>query len=181
MIDVAKHQAKHNEIDRRMSETISTFMAKEEYYNDPMAALQACREVVREATAQPTPIKEMEAFAEKVAARILARERAASEAVAKQPDSQTSHRGEETAAESKPVKVAHSEGKSSLISRLEAVEAVMATTPTQQVTPNPLVSGMLLMFIHVGRMHVVWSVAGVPTKPSAAMEETSTNNTTICK
>ena len=65
MIDVAKHQAKQNEIDRRMAETISSFMAKEEYCTDPMAALEACREAAREATAQSIPVKEMEAFAEK--------------------------------------------------------------------------------------------------------------------
>ena len=92
----------------------------------------------------------MEAFAEKVAARILARNRAAIEAAAK-ADNQTSHKGEETAAESKPMKVAHAEGKSRLISRLEAVEAVMATTPIQQVTPNPLVLGMQ-MPVHMGWM-----------------------------
>ena len=51
MIDVVKHQAKQNEIDRRMAETISTFMAKEEHCTDPIAALKACREATREATA----------------------------------------------------------------------------------------------------------------------------------
>ena len=80
----------------------------------------------------------MEAFAEKVAARILARNRAMIEANVK-PDSQTSQRSEESAVENKPTKVVHSEGKSSLISRLEAVEVVVATTPTQQVASNPLV------------------------------------------
>ena len=31
------------------------------------------------------------------------------------------------------------------------------------------------LVIHAGRMHIVWSVVGVPTKPSAAMEDTSAN------
>ena len=151
MIDVAKHQAKQNEIDRRMAETISTFMAKEEEYGtDPMAALEACREAAREATAQSTPVKEMEAFAEKVAARILARNRAKTEANAKL-DSQTSKRSEETAVENIPTKGVYHEGKSSLISRLEAVDAVVATTPTQQVAPNPLATGMK-MPMHMGWM-----------------------------
>ena len=98
MIDVAKHQAKQNEIDRRMAETISSFMAKEEYCNNPTAALEACRAAAKEATAQSTPVKEMEDFAEKVAARILARNRTKLDATAKQ-DSQTSQRSEETAVE----------------------------------------------------------------------------------
>ena len=37
-------------------------------------------------------------------------------------------------------------------------------------------AGGMLVFIHVGGMHVVWSVAGVPTKPSAAMEDTSASH-----
>ena len=45
----------------------------------------------------------------------------------------------------------HHEGRSSLISRLEAVEAVVATTPTQQVAPNPLATGMQ-MPMHMGWM-----------------------------
>ena len=32
----------------------------------------------------------------------------------------------------------------------------------------------VLMFVHVGRMHVVWSVAEAPTKHGPAMEDTST-------
>ena len=150
MIDVAKHQAKQNEIDRRMAETISSFMAKQEYCTNPMAALEACREAAREATAQSTPVKEMEAFTEKVAARILARNRAKSDVNAK-PDSQTSQRSEETAVENIPTKGVHHEGKSSLISRLEAVEAVVATIPTPQVAPNLLVTGMQ-MPMHMGWM-----------------------------
>ena len=37
-------------------------------------------------------------------------------------------------------------------------------------------AGGMLMFTHVVRMHVVWSVVGVPTKPSAAMEDTSASH-----
>ena len=38
---------------------------------------------------------------------------------------------------------------------------------------------ILLMFIHVVRMRVVWSVSGVPAKPSAAMEDTSASHTQV--
>ena len=37
----------------------------------------------------------------------------------------------------------------------------------------------MLMFIHAVRMHVVWSVVGVSTKPSAAMEDTSASHTQV--
>ena len=94
-------------------------------------------------------MKELEDFAEKVAAKLFARNQAKVEANAKQ-DSQTSQRSEDTAVEHLP-KGTHNEGKSSLLSRLAAVEAVMATTPTQQVTQYPLATGVQ-MPVHMGWM-----------------------------
>ena len=46
-------------------------------------------------------------------------------------------------------------------------------------TEAPCETQLLLMFIHVVRMHVVWSVAGVPNKPSAAMEDTGTSHVQV--
>ena len=142
MLDVAKHQTKQDEIDKVVTDTIAEFVIKDEFKDNPKAALQACREAAKENVGRSTPVKQMEEIACRVVQRLTARDEKAKAAETEVKDSQES-----------VVSDQESHGQTDLLQRLAAVESKVNTTPSSH-TPTPFTQGMQMQTM----MGIPWNI-----------------------